>query len=190
MIISGLDECGRGSLAGPLVGAIATINIPIEAFISLLNTPLRDSKKLSEIQRNKIYLIKDKLPINYAIESVSVEEINNNGINWANIELFNRLFNKLECDQYLVDGNLKFNNQKVLSVVKGDNIHPQIMLASVIAKVYRDELMTVLHQQYPEYGWKKNSGYGSSTHQEAIKTYGATPHHRSLFIRNFVKIDS
>lgn len=187
MIISGLDECGRGSLAGPLVGAIATINVGIDEFLSLIKTPLRDSKKLTEIQRNKIYLIKDDLPISYAIESISVRQINNNGIAWANKEVFKRLFKKIKCDQYLVDGNIKFNKSKVLSVVKGDNIHPQIMLASVIAKVYRDNLMAELHQKYPLYHWDKNSGYGCKEHQEALLKNGPTPHHRTLFIRHFVE---
>ena len=186
VIISGLDECGRGSLAGPLVGAIAIINIPANQFLSLINTPLRDSKKLSEIQRNKLYSIKDELPITYFIESISVEDINERGISWANSQIFINLFEKLNCDQYLVDGNLKFENNKALSVIKGDNIHPQIMLASVIAKVYRDSLMTELHVDYPEYHWDKNSGYGCQAHQEAIRKFGPTPHHRTLFIRNFV----
>lgn len=186
MTISGLDECGRGSLAGPLVGAIATINIDISKFLKMLKTPLRDSKKLTEIQRNKIYLIKDDLPITFAIESISVEEINENGISWANTEVFKRLFEKIDCDQYLVDGNIKFDNPKVTSVVKGDNIHPQIMLASVIAKVYRDTLMTSLHQEFPQYQWDKNSGYGCRSHQEAIIKHGPTPYHRTLFIRNFI----
>lgn len=186
MIISGLDECGRGSLAGPLVGAIATINIEIDEFLNLLKTPLRDSKKLTEIQRNKIYSIKDELPITYAIESISVRQINNHGIAWANEEVFKRLFNRVDSDQYLVDGNLKFRNKKAVSVIKGDNLHPQIMLASVIAKVYRDQLMTELHQKYPAYHWDKNSGYGCKEHQEALIKNGASPQHRTLFIRNFV----
>lgn len=188
MIISGLDECGRGSLAGPLVGAIATINVEVNEFMALIKTPLRDSKKLTEIQRNKIYLIKDDLPITYFIESVSVDDINNKGISWANKEIFERLFQKINCDQYLVDGNIKFENTKVTSVIKGDNIHPQIMLASVIAKVYRDNLMSQLHLEFPQYLWDKNSGYGSSKHQEAIREYGATPQHRTLFIRNFIGV--
>jgi len=187
MIISGLDECGRGSLAGPLVGAIATINTDINEFIELLGTPLRDSKKLTKIQRNKIYVQKDRLPISYAIESISVSEINEKGISWANTEVFNRLFSKINSEKYLVDGNIKFQNNHVESVIKGDNIHPVIMLASVIAKVYRDSLMEELHTEYPQYNWQNNSGYGSKSHQEALLEFGPTPYHRTLFIRNFIK---
>ncbi len=186
IITGGLDECGRGSLAGPLVAVIASINIPIDDFLSLIKTPLRDSKKLTELQRNKIYLIKDELPITYFIESISVEDINEKGISWANTQIFINLFNKINCDQYFVDGNIKFNNSRVTSVIKGDNTYPEIMLASVIAKVFRDNLMSDLHNEFPQYQWDKNSGYGSKVHQEAIKEFGPCPHHRTLFIRNFL----
>lgn len=186
VIISGLDECGRGSLVGPLVGALAIIHTDIQAFINLLPSPLRDSKKLSTNQREKIFNLRDNLPITYAIESISVDEINTKGITWANTEVFLRLISKINADQYLVDGNLKFSNPKVTSIIKGDNLHPQIMLASIIAKVFRDQYMTNLHQQFPQYGWNSNRGYGAKVHTEAIKENGPTIHHRSLFIRNFV----
>lgn len=186
VIISGLDECGRGSLAGPLVGALAIIHCEIEEFLTRLNTPLRDSKKLTEKQRLSIYHLKDHLPITYAIESISVEDINAKGIAWANQEVFLRLVNRVQSDHYLIDGNLKFTDPRVESVIKGDNLHPQIMLASVIAKVYRDQLMSDLHNLYPQYSWHQNSGYGSTAHQMAIKEHGPTLHHRTLFIRRFV----
>lgn len=186
MIISGLDECGRGSLAGPLVGAIACIHEDLQSFLVRLNTPLRDSKKLSQNQRERIYKIKDDLPISYAIESISVAEINKQGITWANQEIFIRLFQKITSDKYLVDGNLRFSDPRVESVIKGDDLHPQIMLASVIAKVFRDQLMANLHLQYPQYGWDSNAGYGSSAHQEALRKFGSTPEHRTLFIRRYV----
>ena len=186
VIISGLDECGRGSLAGPLVGAIAIIHTDLENFLEQLKTPLRDSKKLTPKQRQTIYALKDELPISYAIESITVDEINTKGITWANKEVFLRLVKRAESDQYLVDGNLCFSDPRITSVIKGDNLHPQIMLASVLAKVYRDQLMCELHQDYPHYGWSSNAGYGSSSHQQALLEYGPTPHHRTLFIRRYV----
>ena len=186
MIICGLDECGRGSLAGPLVAAMVSFKIPATDLISQLSAPLRDSKKLTKPQRARINSQIDSLPILYFIESISVEDINTHGISWANTEVFNRLFLKLEADQYLVDGNIKFNNSNVLSVVHGDNLHPEIMLASIIAKEFRDNHMTNLHRDFPQYGWKNNMGYGSADHTSAITRYGVTPHHRTLFVRNFV----
>ncbi len=185
MKICGLDECGRGAFAGPLVAAAVIINHDLESFPSLLPVPLRDSKKLSEIQRNKIYAVKRKLPITYKIEEVSVEEINNHGMGWANKVIFERLITKVKATIYIVDGNLKFSNPSVRTLIKGDDKCYPVMLASIIAKVYRDNLLSRLHLDFPGYDWDKNSGYGTKSHLSNIVD-GITPHHRKKYVETYL----
>lgn len=187
MKVCGLDECGRGAFAGPLVAAAVVINHDLDSFLSLLPTPLRDSKKLTETQRNQIYSIRSNLPITYMIEVVSVEEINKHGLGWANRIIFERLIEKVKATIYMIDGNLKFTNPSVRTLIKGDDKCYQIMLASVIAKVYRDNLLKGLHFDYPEYGWSQNSGYGTKNHLSAIRQNGITPHHRLKFVDTYLK---
>ena len=177
-----MDECGRGSLAGPLVAASAIIKIDIDIFIASLPAPLRDSKKLSHLQRQKIVNAISPLTVDFQIESISVEEINAHGIGWANQIVFERLIQKSNSDQYIVDGNLKFSDPRAISIIKADSLHPEVMLASIIAKEFRDNLLSQLDIDFPVYGWKSNAGYGSSEHIQALKIHGATPHHRLQFI--------
>lgn len=181
MTICGLDECGRGSLAGPLVAASAVILIDIDEFVSILPAPLRDSKKLSHLQRQKIVNFISTSNVDFQIESVSVAEINENGIGWANKVIFERLIAISKSDKYIVDGNLKFSDSKVESVIKADDIYPQVMLASIIAKEYRDKLLQEMHSLFPHFGWDTNAGYGSAHHIQALKERGLTPHHRKQF---------
>lgn len=181
MIICGLDECGRGSLAGPLVAAAVTIHTDIQQFPTLLPVPLRDSKKLTDIQKNKIYDIRKQLPITYKIEEISVAEINEKGIGWANKEIFERLMKKIKARVYIIDGNLKFLDRHVQTLIKGDDKCYQVMLASIIGKVYRDNLLKKIHKDFPQYGWDKNAGYGSASHIQALRDHGLTPHHRIQF---------
>ena len=176
-----MDECGRGSLAGPLVAASAIIKIDIDIFIASLPAPLRDSKKLSHLQRQKIVNAISPLTVDFQIESISVEEINAHGIGWANQIVFERLIQKSNSDQYIVDGNLKFSDPRAISIIKADSLHPEVMLASIIAKEFRDNLLCQLDVDFPLYGWKSNAGYGSSTHIQALKNHGITPHHRIQF---------
>jgi ribonuclease HII len=183
MIICGLDECGRGSLAGPLLAGAVVFLSPLQEILSLLPAPLRDSKKLTKIQRHKIYNIRDRLPIIYKTESISVADINTHGISWANKEIFLRLTDKIKADRYLVDGNIKFTEPNIESVIRGDSLHPEIMLASVLAKVERDLLMSTLHLEYPLYHWAKNSGYGTAEHINSLKIHGVSPLHRLVFAK-------
>lgn len=182
MTICGLDECGRGSLAGPLVAAAVCINVDIQQFPSLLPAPLRDSKKLTEIQRNKIFAARRKLPITFKIEEISVAEINEKGMGWANREVFERLMKKIKAKVYMVDGNMKFKDYHVQTLIKGDDKCYQVMLASIIGKVYRDNLLKKIHRDFPQYGWDKNSGYGTKMHIVALKEFGISPHHRTKFV--------
>ena len=182
MKICGLDECGRGAFAGPLVAAAVIINTDLASFPSLLPVPLRDSKKLTETQRNKIVSVLPKLPIVYKIEEVSVSEINEFGIGGANRQVFERLMARVKATIYIVDGNLKFANPAVRTLIKGDDKCYQVMLASIIAKVYRDRLMISLHQDFPHYGWDKNSCYSSKHHLDVLRTRGSCLHHRLQYV--------
>lgn len=186
MKICGLDECGRGAFAGPLVAAAVVINHDLESFLSLLPSPLRDSKKLTEVQREKIFALRDKLPISYKIEEISVADINDRGMGWANKTIFERLVSKMKAKIYLVDGNLKFDNPNIQSLVKGDNRCYSVMLASILAKVYRDSLLKKLHCEYPAYLWDKNSGYGTKEHLDSIRRVGTTPLHRLKYVHTYL----
>ncbi len=175
MIICGLDEVGRGPLAGPLVACATILNpqCPI--------SNLKDSKKLSAGQRNKLYKKIIKSGAVAAVEEISVRLINTRGIGWANQEIFKRLIKIIPADKYIVDGNLKI--PKATSIVKADSKIPEVMAASIIAKVWRDKLMNRLHQKYNKYGWESNKGYGTKYHIQALRDHGATKHHRKLFVR-------
>ena len=176
-----MDECGRGSLAGPLVAGAVIFLSPIEEIVSLLPAPLRDSKKLTKIQRQKIFDSRHIYPISFALESVSVEEINRYGIAWANKEVFLRLIHKMNADKYLVDGNIKFSESNIESVIHGDSQYPQIMLASILAKVTRDQTMMSLHTLYPHFNWANNSGYCTKEHLAALQVHGLSTLHRTIF---------
>jgi len=187
MVICGLDECGRGALAGPLVAGAVVLSDTYEKIVGLLPSPLRDSKRMTKLQRQHIYDLRDHIPITFSIESISVDEINEKGITWANKEIFIRLSRQIKADQYLVDGNISFQESGFISVVHGDNLHPQIMMASVLAKVYRDRLMATLHNEHPLYHWDRNVGYGTGEHISALSKFGLTPHHRQLFAYSALK---
>lgn len=182
-----MDECGRGAFAGPLVAAGVIINHNIELFPSLLPAPLRDSKRLTAIQRNKIYAVRRQLPIKFVIEQISVEEINQMGMGWANKKIFEKITKRLKARIYITDGNLKFTNQSIKSLIKADAKSYQVMMASILAKAYRDNLLAKLHRQYKSYGWNKNAGYGSDYHRQAIKDFGITPQHRTGYINTWLK---
>lgn len=182
--ICGIDEAGRGPLAGPIVAA--GVVIPEDFDIQAI-----DSKKLTEKRREnwleEFQIHYSEHGIEFAIEKIDVPEINAKGIGWANKEIFRRLILRLEADEYLVDGNLKLGQvgektHQIWSEVKGDERIPVIAAASIVAKTYRDHLMRDLHEQYPQYHWANNKGYGSAQHISAIKTFGGTLHHRQKFL--------
>ena len=176
MLTCGMDEVGRGALAGPLVAAAAVLSAQRKVL------RLKDSKKLTPEKRNKIYkrIILSGAVI--AVEEISARQINMRGVGWANREIFRRLKNKIPADKYIADGNLKLG-KKIKSVVKADTKIPEVMAASIIAKVFRDRIMDHLHQLYPKYGWQSNKGYGTKYHIAAIREHGVTKHHRSMFVR-------
>lgn len=182
LIICGLDECGRGSLAGPLVAAAVVIKDK-ESFIKDCPVPIRDSKKLSKIAREKLFKFIKSKDITFEIEEISVKDINNRGISWANKQVFLNLIEKIKADQYVVDGNLKFEQKNILSQIKADDTVLEVSLASNIAKVYRDNLMAKLGENYPQYFWHQNAGYGTLIHRQAILDHGPCKHHRTLYLR-------
>jgi len=174
----GMDEVGRGALAGPLVAAAVRLH-------PLFRHPLlRDSKRLSEAQRERIEPLIRGAAQALEIVSVSPHLIDQHGIGWANRTAFERLLELVSAPLCLIDGNLRLNSPaRYLTVIRGDQLVPAISAASIVAKVHRDRLMRALAVEYPEYGWEGNKGYGSSQHLQAILVHGPSPHHRRSFIR-------
>lgn len=185
--LCGLDEAGRGPLAGPLVAA-AVIFPPdfvfAEAFPSI---KFGDSKKLSSRQREAAYEAIQQYAVVLKVESIPVEDINKVGIGWANRTVFERLIMEIEADEYIVDGNLRLSNlgkraRRVKCVVDADNTEQAVIAASIVAKVKRDRIMRDFHLDYPVYGWDHNMGYGTHTHITALYEHGPCPYHRRRFV--------
>lgn len=186
MRICGLDEVGRGVLAGPLVACAVILNnqIPI--------TKLNDSKKLNSKLREKIFAEIINSGAEIVIEEMTVRSINNRGIGWANKEIFKRLINKINAQKYIIDGNLKIKmrSKNIKCVIKADNSRKCVMAASIIAKVTRDRYMLKLHCGHVNYGWDKNKGYGTKKHIEAIRKFGMIKHHRKMFVNTALSGDN
>ncbi|MDN5248376.1 MAG: ribonuclease HII [Wolbachia endosymbiont of Tyrophagus putrescentiae] len=176
--IAGVDEVGRGPLAGPVVSAAVVFTDT-----SIVIDGINDSKKLTEKNRHTLYQ-KITSTAKFGIGMASVDEINSHNILEATkLSMKRALMDlNLELDYVLVDGNqppkVKWKTQ---SIINGDSISASIAAASIVAKVTRDLLMQELHNEYPEYNWYKNKGYGTKEHINAIKLYGITKHHRKNF---------
>ncbi|HVO44290.1 MAG TPA: ribonuclease HII [Aggregatilineales bacterium] len=186
-IVCGLDEVGRGPLAGPLMAA-AVIFPPGFVFTEAYpDLAFRDSKQLSRRQRDRvIQAIRDTAQCTL-VETIPVPEINLMGIGWANRVIFERLIMAVDADRYVVDGRLKLSNlgrraPRVESKIHADQIHQAVMAASILAKVERDRLMEKLHAEFPVYGWDHNRGYGTPAHIAALRAYGPCPYHRTQFV--------
>jgi ribonuclease HII len=186
-VICGLDEVGRGPLAGPLVAA-AIILPPDFVFREAFPT-LRfdDSKKLNARQREAAAGVIREYALVLAVESISVDEINAQGIGWANRSVFERLILGIEADRYIVDGNLKLTSldrkaRRVRSLIRADETEQAVTAASIIAKVTRDRIMRDLHLNFPVYGWDHNMGYCTHSHVEALRSHGPCGHHRRQFV--------
>lgn len=188
--ICGIDEVGRGSLAGPLVAAGVLLTPLARKILINSRCKIRDSKKLTPTDRNITVSILEKTDAKIYHSSISVSYINSRGIQEANYEAVRRVIKNIEAQSFIVDGNLKperlYKTKHVESLIKGDSQILEIMLASIVAKVYRDTYMEKLHKTYPNYAWIHNKGYGTRTHIEAIQAFGATKHHRNSFIYNFL----
>ena len=187
----GTDEAGRGPLAGPVVAAAVCfpeINKNIISKLELVN----DSKKLSHKQREILYeVIKDNSI--YSINEVGVKEIEQINILQAALKAMRisceEVCHKLNSDcEVFVDGNKKIPQFSVFqrTIVKGDSTSASIAAASILAKVYRDNIMCEYAKMYPEYDFESNKGYGTQKHIEAIKKFGVTPIHRACFLRKIL----
>lgn len=180
-VVCGIDEVGRGPLAGPVVTA-AVILDPARLPKALLER-LDDSKKLSKRLREELAELVPATAI-IGFGEASVEEIDRLNILQATFLAMRRAYDALgrDCNHALVDGNRPPRLPcPVRCVVGGDGISLSIAAASVVAKVRRDAMMAELAQAHPEFGWERNAGYGTAEHLEALKRLGPTPHHRRSF---------
>jgi len=186
-VVCGVDEVGRGPLAGPIVAA-AVILKPDSALENLI-LGIDDSKKLSKKRREELDVLIREKALTYGIYEMSNLDIDRLGISFCNHEVFRGSIRSLSIspDLVLSDGyKVKEYSGENISLIKGDTLSASIACASIIAKVHRDKLMERLGAYYPEYGFEHNAGYASPDHINALKSKGPTPVHRMSFIRNFV----
>ena len=179
-LVCGVDEAGRGPLAGPVVAAACIL--PDDFIIEGLN----DSKKLTEKKREKLFNIIIENALCYSIASASVEEIEEINILNAAMLAMNRAVDGLEIkpDLALIDGNTSRGFKiETKTVVGGDAISPSIAAASILAKVTRDRMCYDFDKEYPEYGFAKHKGYGTKVHMDALREHGITPIHRPSFLK-------
>jgi len=187
--VAGVDEVGRGPLAGPIVAAAVILDLNITEDKDLI-LRVNDSKKLSAAVRKELsHIIKEKA-LAYKIIAIDNKQIDEKGIGWCNNQVFIDSCEGLNIKPNLVlsDG-YKIKNFSNLNefVIKGDTKSISIACASIIAKVYRDELMLHYHNEYPDYGFDRNVGYGTEEHVIAIKKHGATQIHRKSFLKNILE---
>ena len=183
--VCGVDEAGRGPLAGPVCAA--AVILPADLVIEGLN----DSKKLTEKKRERLFDVIKEQAIAYSIAFASVEEIETYNILQATFLSMTRAVQGLTpaADFALIDGN-KIPPQLGVPaeyVIGGDGLSPSVAAASVLAKVTRDRYMLDMEQQYPGYGFAKHKGYGTKDHREAIVRLGPSPIHRLSFLKNILK---
>jgi ribonuclease HII len=176
---AGTDEAGRGCLSGPVVAA--AVILPKNFKHSLL----KDSKKLTEKQRELLRPIIESHAVSYGVGIVDAKEIDTINILQASIKAMHQSLEKLavQPDYIIVDGN-KFNSYKEVphtTIVKGDGKYLSIAAASVLAKTYRDEIMKQLHEEFPHFNWQRNKGYPTKEHREAIRKFGSCKYHRKSF---------
>lgn len=179
LIEAGCDEAGRGCLAGPVFAA--AVIWPKDLVLKGLN----DSKKLNVQKRLELRESIRQNALAYAVANVDQQEIDQINILQASIKAMHLAIKKLTLvpDHLLIDGN-RFKPYRDIPhscIVKGDSKYASIAAASILAKTYRDEYMEKLHEQYPRYLWKKNKGYPTVEHREAIAIYGLTEYHRKSF---------
>ena len=176
--IIGADEVGRGSFAGPICAAAVKINY---SHLALL-TNVKDSKKLSAKKREEIFSMVEENNIEYSFNESSNTFIDQFGIKNANEKVLTDSISDIYTGNEIVYvDHFKINDFKSISVVRGEDNCRAIALASIIAKVLRDNLMIKFSEKYPEYSFEKNKGYGTKDHREAISKYGLSSIHRKSF---------
>ena len=180
--ICGVDEAGRGPLAGPVCAAAVILPSHLEL------PGLNDSKKLTDKKRRELYPIIKEQAIAYGIGFASEEEIDEINILQATFLAMQRAIDQLEgkAEFALIDGNgEKDFGIPVMTVVKGDSRSASIAAASVLAKVARDDVMLAMAEEYPEYGFEIHKGYGTKAHYAALREHGASKIHRKTFLKKF-----
>lgn len=179
LIEAGCDEAGRGCFAGPVFAA--AVILPKEFEHPLLN----DSKLLIEADRNILRTVIEKEAISFAVASMSHEEIDSLNILRASMKAMHISVAKLKPQPglLLIDGKYfpKYKRVPHRCIVKGDATYASIAAASILAKTYRDEFMLTLHEEFPQYNWASNKGYGTKEHQKAIEEFGLCKYHRKSF---------
>ncbi len=180
--ICGIDEAGRGPLAGPVCAAAVILPEGLEI------PGLNDSKKLTDKKRRELFPIIEEQALAYGIGWASQEEIDDINILQATFLAMSRAVEQLNIrpDLALVDGNRAPTlDLPVETVVKGDSLSASIAAASVLAKVSRDDVMLRMAEEYPGYGFEVHKGYGTKAHYEALRTFGPSPIHRRTFLKKF-----
>ena len=199
LLETGTDEAGRGCLAGPVTAAAVILPLDFE------NNFLNDSKQLSEKMREKLRPFIESKSISFAVTHLHPKEIDEINILNASMKAMQESVLKLNRtpEYIIVDGNRSLNAKLGLvttfgkqfstteiellqsipnqSIIKGDSKYLSIAAASVLAKTYRDDYMNAIHEEFPMYNWKKNKGYPTQEHREAIRKYGTTKYHRMSF---------
>lgn len=181
-VICGVDEAGRGPLAGPVCAA--AVILPPHAQIPGLN----DSKKLSDKRRRELFPVIKEQAVAYGIGLASHEEIDRINILQATFLAMERAISQLNIkpELALIDGNREKDfGLPVKTIVHGDSLSASIAAASILAKVTRDDLMLQMAEKFPEYGFDIHKGYGTKAHYEALRTYGPSPIHRMTFLKKF-----
>ena len=185
-VVCGLDEVGRGALAGPLVAAAVVLPTDFLQELGPLARFLRDSKTVPRARRVEVAAAIQASAITVATAVISTAQINARGIGWANREAFRQLISAVAADLYIVDGRVRppappDKAARVRCLVRADQSVPEVSAASIVAKTTRDDLMRGLHRVYPAFGWHRNAGYGTAAHVAALRSHGVTPEHRTRF---------
>jgi len=181
-VICGVDEAGRGPLAGPVCAAAVILPAHLEL------PGLTDSKKLTDKKRRELFPLIQEQAIAYGIGFATEQEIDEINILQATFLAMQRALDQLSVrsDLALIDGNREKDfGLPVKTVVKGDSLSANIAAASILAKVTRDNLMVEMAEKYPQYGFEIHKGYGTKAHYAALREFGASPIHRMSFLKKF-----
>jgi ribonuclease HII len=186
--IAGIDEVGRGALFGPVV--TAAVILPTQTHAQLIGAGVKDSKKLSADRRTKLAKLIQETAQSFHVGLATVTEIATLNIRGATLLAMTRAVQGLETQPEicLVDGRDQVPNIQIaqITLIQGDDRSVSIAAASILAKVYRDELICQWAKEYPDYGLDRHKGYGTSQHRQALQTYGATPEHRQKFLQKIL----
>jgi ribonuclease HII len=187
-LIAGVDEVGRGALFGPVV--TAAVILPAEAHAVLIAAGVQDSKKLSADRRTELAKLIRATAQSYHIELATVTEIAALNIRGATLLAMNRAVQGLSTlpEVCLVDGRDRVPGMAIdqITLIQGDDRSISIAAASILAKIYRDDLICQLAAQYPEYGLDRHKGYGTTQHRQSLLQHGATPEHRQKFLQKIL----